>query len=61
MEYKEIGWKDSLLTCKKLIDSQRREFIGIVKKLLDNPMKFDDAEYMRINNNVKKNHEIHVS
>jgi hemerythrin len=44
MKYQKIVWGKDLLTGIKLIDSQNREFIGLVNKLLDISAKSDDEQ-----------------
>lgn len=47
MEYQKIAWKNDLVTGIKLIDSQHREFIGLVNKVLDSSMNSDDEHLIR--------------
>lgn len=47
MEHQKIVWKNDLVTGIKLIDSQHREFIGLVNKILDSSMNSDDEQLIR--------------
>ena len=47
MEHQNIVWKNDLVTGIKLIDSQHREFIGLVNKILDTSLNSDDEQLIK--------------